>query len=56
MALAAATLVLDAGDPDLLALQETVRARQTLAPSDCQSWLPAQRRAVSKRCRVWPPV
>jgi hypothetical protein len=41
MALAAATPVLEAGDADLLALQETVRAVQILAPSDCQSRPPA---------------
>jgi hypothetical protein len=41
MALAAATLVLEAGDPELMALQEPVRAVQILAPSDCQSWPPA---------------
>jgi hypothetical protein len=41
MALAAATPVLVTADADLLALQETVRAVQILAPSYCQSWLPA---------------
>ena len=33
--------VLEAGDADLLVLQETVRAPQILAPSDYQFWPPA---------------
>jgi hypothetical protein len=56
MALAAATPVLEAGAADLMALQETVRVVHILAPSDCQSWLPAHSLAVAKRCRVWPPA
>jgi hypothetical protein len=34
MALVAAIPVLEAGDPELMALQETVRAVHILAPSD----------------------
>jgi hypothetical protein len=40
-ALAAVTPVLVAIDADPLALQETLRALQTLDPSDFQAWLTA---------------